>query len=193
MFLQLLREVVARFLVGEVEPVLVDQHLLVLEPLLPRFLRHVPEYALAELAGIGREIEPLGLTPELDALDHARHEWTPKGPPSQARRPVCPVYTTLHMIYHATPRWTQRKLACKACQGPSQQQGAEFSRRRFARAERRATRSRKIARAEVFQSPSPPPSPIKGEGVFGPGGARTCLTHDVTHTGPTNRRRRRDA
>src|SRR5687767_5807393 len=73
MVVHLLREVVARLLVGEVEPVLVHQHLLVLEPLPPRFLRHVLEDALAELARIGREIESLGLATELDALDHACH------------------------------------------------------------------------------------------------------------------------
>jgi hypothetical protein len=36
------------------------QQLLVLEPLLPRSLRHVVEGALAKLAGMGREIEPVG-------------------------------------------------------------------------------------------------------------------------------------
>src|SRR5712691_2877914 len=77
MFLHLLCEVVARLLVGEVEPVLVHQHLLVLEPLLPRYLRHVLEDALAELAGIGRVLEPLGLAPELDALHHPCHVAAP--------------------------------------------------------------------------------------------------------------------
>src|SRR5207245_11093173 len=79
MILHLLREIVARLLVGEVEPVLIDQHLLVFDPLLPRLLRHVLEYALAALARIGREIEPLGLAPELDAFDHARQARTPQG------------------------------------------------------------------------------------------------------------------
>ena len=51
----------------------VGQHLLLLEPLPPRFFRHVLEDALAELAGIGREIESLGLAPQLDAFDYARH------------------------------------------------------------------------------------------------------------------------
>src|SRR5688572_13570163 len=73
MVLHVLREVVARLLVRQVEPVLVHQHRLVREPLPPRVFRHVLENALAELTRIGREIEPLGLAAELDAFDGARH------------------------------------------------------------------------------------------------------------------------
>src|SRR5258706_3491070 len=73
MALHLLREVVARFLVREIEPVLVHQHLLVLEPLLPRFLGHGFEQALAELAGVRQEIQALRLAAELDALYHSGH------------------------------------------------------------------------------------------------------------------------
>src|SRR5439155_17428526 len=98
MILHLLREVVARLLVGEVEPVLVHQHLLVLEPLLPRFLRHVLEDALAELAGIGREIEPLGLAPELDALDYARHVSSMRARSACSNHVPCRVVKTLHQI-----------------------------------------------------------------------------------------------
>src|SRR5712664_3550197 len=117
MILHLLREVVARLLVSEVEPVLVHQHLLVLEPLPPRFFRHVLEDALAELAGIRREIEPIGLAPELDALDHARHEGTPQDDRrrhddqclSMRARSACSnhlpcrVVKTSHQIPHANP------------------------------------------------------------------------------------------
>src|SRR5258708_38306503 len=67
------RGVPARVLDGEVELFLVHHYRLLIERLPPRFLRHVLEDALAELAGIGREIEPLGLAPELDALHHPCH------------------------------------------------------------------------------------------------------------------------
>jgi hypothetical protein len=72
--LHLLREVVARLLVGEIETVLVHQHFLVLEPLLPGFLGHVLEQALAELARVRREIETFRLAAELDALHHPGHD-----------------------------------------------------------------------------------------------------------------------
>src|SRR5689334_8144862 len=45
----LLREIIASFLVREVQPVFIDQHFLVLEPLLPRLLRDVVVNAAAEL------------------------------------------------------------------------------------------------------------------------------------------------
>src|SRR5690349_4344152 len=63
----------ARAHVGERQPVLVDEHRLMLEPLRPRFLRHVLVDALAELARVGREVQPLGLTSKLDAVDHPCH------------------------------------------------------------------------------------------------------------------------
>src|SRR4051794_29813150 len=50
-------EVLARTLVGEVQPVLVDQHGLVLQPGGPGLLADVLVQALAELAGVGREVE----------------------------------------------------------------------------------------------------------------------------------------
>src|SRR5690242_3250725 len=70
----LLLEVLPRPWVGEVQAVLVHEHLLVLEPALPRLLRDAFPEPLAELAGIRRKVEALGLAPELDALHHARHE-----------------------------------------------------------------------------------------------------------------------
>src|SRR2546421_12427591 len=69
----LLLEVLSRPRVGEVQPVLVHQHLLVLEPLLPSFLGNALPELLSQLAGIGREIEAFGLLLELDAVHHARH------------------------------------------------------------------------------------------------------------------------
>jgi len=71
--LHLLGEILPRLDVGEVEAVLVHQHGLVLEPLLPGFLRHVLEDALAELPRVGREVEPVGLAAELDAFHRACH------------------------------------------------------------------------------------------------------------------------
>src|SRR5258706_16009560 len=69
----LLRQIVARFLVGKIEPVLVDQHLLQFEPLFPRLFRHVLKYPLAELSRIGRKIEPFGFASELNAFDRSCH------------------------------------------------------------------------------------------------------------------------
>src|SRR5690349_5587203 len=71
--LGLLHEVLARPRVGEVQPVLVHEHGLLAQPLLPGFLRDVLPDALAELAGIRRKFEALGLAAELDALHHAGH------------------------------------------------------------------------------------------------------------------------
>src|SRR4051812_28624451 len=58
--LGLLHEVFARLGVGEVETVLVDQHGLLLEPLRPGFLGDALPDALAERAGIGREVHAFG-------------------------------------------------------------------------------------------------------------------------------------
>src|SRR5881396_2708352 len=71
--LGLLHEVFARLWIGEVEAVLVYQHGLLLEPLRPRFLGDALPDALAEIAGVGRESETLGLAAELDALHHPSH------------------------------------------------------------------------------------------------------------------------
>src|SRR6185436_243358 len=67
MLLHLLREILAGLLVRKVQPVLVDQHLLVLEPLLPRLFRDLLVDALAELPRIRRKIEALRLALQLDA------------------------------------------------------------------------------------------------------------------------------
>ncbi|MNC97590.1 hypothetical protein D3C83_152920 [compost metagenome] len=75
--LHLLHQVIAGLLVGEVQPVLIDQHFLLLEPLLPRFLRNVVEHLLAEGPGIGREIKTFSLTAEFHALDHSCHVGAP--------------------------------------------------------------------------------------------------------------------
>src|SRR5512141_2972048 len=69
----LLLEVLARPRVGEVQPVLVHQHLLVLEPSLPRLLRDRLVEPLAELSRVRREVQALGLLLQLDAGHHARH------------------------------------------------------------------------------------------------------------------------
>src|SRR5690242_18822528 len=71
--LHLALQVFACALVGQVQAVLVDQHRLLLEPLLPGFLADAFVDALAQLAGIGREVEALGFAAELDALDGACH------------------------------------------------------------------------------------------------------------------------
>src|SRR6187401_3097743 len=56
------------------QPVFVDEHDLVLHPLLPRFLRHVLEDALAELARIRRAIEAGRLLLQQHAIHHSRHD-----------------------------------------------------------------------------------------------------------------------
>src|SRR5687768_1555429 len=71
--LGLLHEVFARLRVGQIEAVLVHQHGLLLQPLLPRLLRHVLPDALAERAGIGRELQAIGLAAQLDALHRSSH------------------------------------------------------------------------------------------------------------------------
>src|SRR6185436_4055261 len=71
--LGLLHEVLARARIGEVEPVLVDQHGLLLEPLRPGFLGDALPDALAERAGVGREVHAFGLAPQLHALHHSCH------------------------------------------------------------------------------------------------------------------------
>src|SRR4051812_45152978 len=71
--LGLLHEVFARLRIGEVEAILVHQHGLLLEPLGPRLFRDVLPDALAEVAGVRREIETVGLAAELDALHRPSH------------------------------------------------------------------------------------------------------------------------
>src|SRR6266436_1188052 len=73
MLLHLLGEIFPRARVGEVQLVLVDEHGLVLDPGLPGFLGDVLVDALAELARVGREVEPFRVAAELDALHHTCH------------------------------------------------------------------------------------------------------------------------
>src|SRR3954447_12540165 len=79
MVFHLALEVLAGALVGQVQAVLVDQHRLLLEPLLPGFLADAVVEALAEFAGVGRKVETLGLATELDAVDRAWHSRAPVG------------------------------------------------------------------------------------------------------------------
>src|SRR5437764_10611768 len=73
MFLHLLSQPFACARIGERKTILVDEHRLVLQPLLPRFLRHVLENALAELAGIRWKVEAFRLASELHAVDQSCH------------------------------------------------------------------------------------------------------------------------
>jgi phosphate transport system protein len=71
--LGLLHQVLARLGIGEVEPVLVHQHGLLLEPLLPGFPGDVLPDPLAQRAGVGRVFQPLGFAAELHALHRSSH------------------------------------------------------------------------------------------------------------------------
>src|SRR3954454_5772854 len=75
--LHLALEVLAGALVRQVQPVLVDQHGLLLEPLLPGFLADAVVDPLAQFAGIGGKVEALGFATELDAVDRAWHSRSP--------------------------------------------------------------------------------------------------------------------
>src|SRR5690606_4430986 len=66
-------EVLAGPRIGQAQAVLVDEHRLVAQPVLPGLLRDLLVDPLADLAGVGREIQPLGLLAELDAVDHPGH------------------------------------------------------------------------------------------------------------------------
>src|SRR5690348_367769 len=55
------------------EPVFVDEHGLVAQPLLPGLLRHLLVDALAEFARIGRTLQPRQFLTQQDASDRARH------------------------------------------------------------------------------------------------------------------------
>src|SRR6218665_3659043 len=69
--LHLLPQVLARLGIRARETVLVHQHLLVLGPGLPGFLRDLLVDLLAQLARVRREIEAFGLLLQLHALDHS--------------------------------------------------------------------------------------------------------------------------
>src|SRR5450759_6031728 len=68
---QLFGQILPRRAVRQVEAVLVDQHGLMLDPLLPGFLGYVFPEALAQFSRVGREIQTLGLAAELDAFHHS--------------------------------------------------------------------------------------------------------------------------
>src|SRR3990172_331693 len=76
-FLHLAGQELAGLGLEEHEPVLVDQHGLVSEPLLPGLLRDLVVNALAELTRIRRAIETFRLAAEQYALDHSCHCRTP--------------------------------------------------------------------------------------------------------------------
>src|SRR5512139_1321675 len=61
-------QVLAGPLVRQVQPVLVDQHRLLLQPLGPGFLADAVVDALAQFAGVRGDIEAFGLATELDAV-----------------------------------------------------------------------------------------------------------------------------
>ncbi|KAI1691751.1 hypothetical protein DdX_21651 [Ditylenchus destructor] len=62
-------QVLAGAQIGQVQPVLVDQHGLLLEPGGPGFLADAFPDPLAQFAGVGREVETFGLFAELDATE----------------------------------------------------------------------------------------------------------------------------
>src|SRR5512137_1103252 len=59
--------------IGQVQPVLVDEHRLVLLPELEGFLADVVVDALTEFTGVGREAQALGLLLQINTLHHAGH------------------------------------------------------------------------------------------------------------------------
>ena len=80
--LHLVLEELARLRLDRRQAVLVEQHRLVLDPALPRELRHVLVDALPERAGIRRPVEAFGVRAEQDAGHFSCHTLT-----MQARRP----------------------------------------------------------------------------------------------------------
>jgi hypothetical protein len=63
-------------LVGQVEPILVDQHGLVFHPQLPGFRANLVVDALAELTRVGCEIQAFAFLLEVNALNGAGHEYS---------------------------------------------------------------------------------------------------------------------
>src|SRR5579884_1541715 len=74
-FFHLLGEELARLRIGQHQVVFVDQPGLVREPLLPGLLGHLFVDAATERAGQRRTRQAFGLDAELDAVDHAGHEF----------------------------------------------------------------------------------------------------------------------
>ena len=75
--LQLLVEELAGLRVHDAEAVLVDQHGLVRQPCRPGGLADVGEDALAQLAGVGHEVQAFGVALFVLAEDGARHRSIP--------------------------------------------------------------------------------------------------------------------
>src|SRR5690606_36385794 len=73
--LHLSGKVFARARIGQAQPVLVDEHRLVAQPVLPGLFGYLFVDSLADFAGIGREIQSFGQLAELDAVDHPGHRW----------------------------------------------------------------------------------------------------------------------
>ncbi len=69
----LLHQILAGFGICETQPVLVDQHLLVNKPALPRLYGYIFKQALAKFPGEGRPVQSLGVAAELYALHHSCH------------------------------------------------------------------------------------------------------------------------
>src|ERR1700712_1291726 len=70
---RLLEQVLTRARIGHVEAVLVDQHGLLFEPALPRFLRYRFIDPLAKFSRQRGEVESFGFLAELRALNHSGH------------------------------------------------------------------------------------------------------------------------
>src|SRR5690606_12615157 len=107
-FLHLLAQELARLGLDDDEPVLVDQHRLVAEPLLPGFPGDVFIDALAEFPRIGRPLEPLGFAAQQHALDGSAHGHsfvataaTPDGSDSMSRLTIAasPSFAGVRALY----------------------------------------------------------------------------------------------
>ena len=71
--LHLPRQILASPLVGQVEPVFIDQHGLLLHPVSPGLLADFFPDAFAQRAGVGRKIHTFCFGAELDAVNETCH------------------------------------------------------------------------------------------------------------------------
>lgn len=69
----LLHQVLAGARIGQIEPILIYEHGLLLEPISPGLFRDGLINTATQIAGCWWEVEARGLTLEFDALDGARH------------------------------------------------------------------------------------------------------------------------
>src|SRR5690606_19945061 len=83
--LHLVLEELARLRLDGRQPILVDEHRLMLEPALPRELRHVLVDALPERTGVRRPVEAFGLFAEQHAMHHPSQLPSPRAPPTTAQ------------------------------------------------------------------------------------------------------------